>query len=331
MPSMAYIRGMTDTLNRQEQIRRLQMEDRREKEALAEIKRKTDSARTQATMMGLPKEVANAAGLGELEGWVAAAKTKEQEAAREAAREEGRQIGDRDNKAMAAAALKWSQLAPDVQAYFARRTQMQDPEMARQAWESVGIGTRARALGVQHAKTLEKADDYDRTMAEQVARQTAEAQKYDREKPDRQVELANKQALTAEATARTQDTTRKGRNEESRLQDIQRASARDIEYWKGKGVDLNVPQSRTLDNGVVETHVPGEINPDTLTVKWVPASPNWMAALTSPGGGNAGDAAKPAGGTMWDGLSEGSRRRDKKTGVVEVKRNGKWEVEVDAR
>jgi hypothetical protein len=312
---MAYIRGMTDTLNRQEQIRRLQMEDRREKEALAEIKRKTDSARTQATMMGLPKEVANAAGLGELEGWVSAAKTKEQEAARE----EGRQIGDRDNKAMAAAALKWSQLAPDVQAYFARRTQQQDPEMARQAWESVGIGTRARALGVQHAKTLEKADDFDREMAKEIARQVGEEQKYRREAPDRQVELANKQALTAEATARTQDTTRKGRNEESRLLEIQRAAARDIEYWKGKGVDLNVPQSRTLDNGVVETHVPGEINPDTLSLKWVPASPNWMAALTSPGGGNAGDAAKPAGGEAGKPAEERRKTKDGKVAVFDSK------------
>ena len=221
---------------------------------------------------------------------------------------------------MAAAALKWSQLAPDVQAYFARRTQQQDPEMARQAWESVGIGTRARALGVQHAKTLEKADDYDRTMAEQVARQTAEAQKYDREKPDRQVELANKQALTAEATARTQDTTRKGRNEESQLQDRQRAAARDIEYWKGKGVDLNQPVSQKFEDGVVMVHTPGDVDPVTFTPKWNKASPDFMGNFTGTGGGgDTGDATKPAGGEAGKPAEERRKTKDGKVAVFDSK------------
>lgn len=289
MPSLAYMQGMQQGLERKEMIRRLQMEERKEKEQMAALQEKVDKARTMATLRGMPKEQANAMSVGELEGFNQTAMERE----REAAREEGRQIGDRDNKAMAAAAMDWDALAPQVQQFFAQRTGAQ-PSMARQVYDQMGMGGRARAFGVTHGKTLEKADDYDREMAGKVLAGLQEKQKFDREAPGRAVAEAESQARTAQALGQTDEIARKGRTEEGVQLTRQRASAQDREFWRQQGHDVALPILHNGENGVVMAHTPGDVDDDG-TPKWTKASPDMMTGMLSAGGAPAtGDAAETA-------------------------------------
>ena len=287
MPTMAYFEGMRDTLGRQAQIKRLQEEDRKEKEALAEVKRKTEAARSLALTRGVPKELVNSMGLGELEGFNQAAREKELDAAKE----EGRTVGERDNRAMSAAAMDWAQLPDSHKAYFARQTGLNDPTMAQQAWQTIGRGGRARAFGVSHAKTLEKADDYDRTMAQEAAQAAGAIQqdeaKFRREAPTRETEAANKKALTAEAQARTTKTQADVRNEDAERLQIQKASARDLERYRAKGHDVTRPVLfRDPESGVVLRHTPGKVD-KFGNEEWETATPNFMQ-------GNTGDTTQEA-------------------------------------
>ena len=318
MPSLAYMQGMQQGLERKDMIRRLQVEERQEKERMAELQAKVDKARTMATLRGMPKEQANALSLGELEGFNQTAMERE----RDAAREEGRQIGDRDNKAMAAAAQDWDTLPPQVQQFFSQRAGVQ-PSMARQVYDQMGRADRARAFGVTHSKTLEMADVYDREMASKILAGLQEEQKYKREAPGRTVTEAESAARTNQAAAQTTETVRKGRTDEATQLTRQRASAQDREYWRAQGQDVARPILHKGENGVIMAHTPGDVD-EIGTPKWVKASPDLMTGMLSDGaapvnGEATGAKAEAAGSVAPDGttarLPNGKRVQ---------KRGGKW-------
>lgn len=236
MPSLAYMQGMQQGLDRQMQIRRLQMEERQEKEQLRAVAEKTKGLRMEASMMGIPKEIAESLGVGELE---AAVRTqKEQQAQR--LREEGRQESERDQRAMTAAAQTWETLTPEAKRFFVQRTGA-EPTMAQQVWDSIGVGGRARAFGVQHPKTLERADQRDREIAVQIAKDTADmarqAAKLAEEKPAREAEIAQKKALTEQAQAGTVEARARTQKTEQETQEKALALERyrmDMDRFAGK-------------------------------------------------------------------------------------------------
>jgi hypothetical protein len=182
---------------------------------------------------------------------------------------------------MAAAAQKWDTLPAPVQQFFVQRAGVQ-PSMARQVYEQMGRGDRARAFGVTHGKTLEKADDYDREMALKVATGLQEADKYTREAPGREVSEAEAKARTAQAAAQTAETARKGRTEEAEELTRQRAGAQDREYWRSQGHDLSRPIIHQGANGVAMAHIAGDVDKNG-TPKWTRVSPDVLAGKVASG------------------------------------------------
>jgi hypothetical protein len=248
----------------------------------------------EAQLLGLPKAQAQAMGVGELQGFVDASKAQQKERmAQEAA-----QRVMRDVRAAASTAKPGASLTPAELRFFMERAGTGDPAGAAAIWDGMDRVDRARAMGVADKAVIDDlmnqvkeanvrggntVADKRLTLDQEKAR--LEQEQYLAGEAQRKANLDQTQANTQAARVNTQAT----EDAQARKANRDAAVRKDLRLYPDAQ-----PVTRLDKTGIVQMHVPGDVDENGIAVwKVAPSVDPIRAQMLRPMDGAAAETTAP--------------------------------------